>query len=42
MKADFSQKKRVPVGKAVYSSLRSGPYVYADKTRFIPVLESLD
>ena len=42
MKADFSQKKRVPVGKAVYSSLRSGPYVYVDKTRFIPVLESLD
>ncbi len=42
MKADFPQKKRLPVGKAVYSSLRRGPYVYVDKTRFIPVLESLD
>ncbi len=35
-------KLRVPIGKAVFSSLRSGPYVYVDKTRFIPVLESLD
>ena len=40
--SDHKKLLRIPVGKAVYSSLRSGNYVYVDKTAFIPVLEALD
>lgn len=36
------KKRRIPIGKAVYSVLRDGDYVYVDKTGIIPLLETLD
>ncbi len=39
---DLSPVKKIPLGKADFAALKARHFAYADKTRFIEILENLD
>ena len=40
--SDFSPPKKIPLGKSDFDDLKTRHFAYADKTRFIEILENLD